>query len=46
MSVDDIKDYIQSNVDKNDSNALMDDNKQVNADNLSSDLQDELDTSQ
>lgn len=46
VSVDDIKDYIQSNVDQNDSHALMDDSKQVNADNLSSDLQDELDTSQ
>lgn len=46
VSVDDIKDYIQSNVDQNDSHALMDESKQVNADNLSSDLQDELDTSQ
>jgi hypothetical protein len=46
VSVDDIKDYIQSNVDQNDSHVLMDDSKQVNADNLSSDLQDELDTSQ
>lgn len=46
VSVDDIKDYIRSNVDQNDSHALMDDSKQVNADNLSSDLQDELDTSQ
>lgn len=46
VSVDDIKDYIQSNVDQNDSHALMDESKQVNADNLSSDLLDELDTSQ
>jgi len=46
VSVDDIKDYIQSNVDQNDSHVLMDDSKQVNTDNLSSDLQDELDTSQ
>lgn len=46
VSVDDIKDYIQSNVDQNDSHALIDESKQVNADNLSSDLQDELDTSQ
>ena len=46
VSVDDIKDYIRSNVDQNDSHALMDESKQVNADNLSSDLQDELDTSQ
>ena len=46
VSVDDIKDYIQSNVDQNDSHTLMDESKQVNVDNLSSDLQDELDTSQ
>jgi len=46
VSVNDIKDYIQSNVDQNDSHALMDDSKKVNVDNLSSDLQDELDTSQ
>jgi hypothetical protein len=46
VSVDDIKDYIQSNVDQNDTHALIDESKQVNADNLSNDLQDELDTSQ
>ncbi|MBV8389629.1 MAG: hypothetical protein JO080_07515 [Mucilaginibacter sp.] len=43
ISVDDIKDYIQSNVDQ-DTHALMEESKQVNADNLSSDLQDELDS--
>ncbi|HTD42313.1 MAG TPA: hypothetical protein VK671_16900 [Mucilaginibacter sp.] len=46
ISVDDIKEYLQSNVDQNDTHTLIDESKQVNADNLSNDLQDELDTSQ
>lgn len=46
VSVDDIKDYLETNVDQNDTHTLIDESKQVNADNLSNDLQDELDTSQ
>lgn len=46
ISVDDIQDYLQLNVDPTDTRTLIDESKQVNADNLSKDLQDELDTSQ
>ena len=46
IPVDDIKSYLQLNIDPSDTRTLIDDSKQVNADNLSDDLQDELDTSQ
>ena len=47
IPVDDIKSYLQQNVDPTtDTRTLIDESKQVNADNLSDDLQDELDTSQ
>ena len=46
IPVDDIKSYLQLNVDPTDTRTLIDESKQVNADNLSNDLQDELDTSQ
>ena len=46
IPVDDIKDYLQQNIDPTDTRTLIDESKQVNADNLSNDLQDELDTSQ
>ena len=46
IPIEDIKSYLQLNVDPTDTRTLIDDNKQVNADNLTNDLQDELDTSQ
>jgi hypothetical protein len=46
IPVEDIKSYLEQNVDPTDTHTLIDDSKQVNADNLSNDLQDELDTSQ
>jgi len=46
IPVEDIKSYLQQNVDPTDTRTLIDDSKQVNADNLTDDLQDELDTSQ
>ena len=46
IPVDEIKNYLKDNVDQTDTRTLIDDSKQVNADNLSNDLQDELDTSQ
>jgi len=44
ISVDDIQDYLQLHLDANDNRALIDEGKQVDADNLSRDLQDALDT--
>lgn len=44
IPIDEIKDYLQTNGDQTDTRGLMDESKQVNADNLSNDLQDELDT--
>jgi hypothetical protein len=46
IPVDEIKNYLQQNVDATDTRTLIDESKQVNAGNLSDDLQDELDTSQ
>ena len=46
IPVDEIKNYLQQNVDATDTRTLIDESKQVNAGNLSNDLQDELDTSQ
>jgi hypothetical protein len=46
IPVDEIKTYLQQNVDATDTRTLIDESKQVNAGNLSNDLQDELDTSQ
>jgi hypothetical protein len=46
IPVEDIKSYLQQNVDPTDTRTLIDDSKEVNADNLTNDLQDELDTSQ
>jgi hypothetical protein len=46
IPVDEIKNYLKDNDDQTDTRTLIDDSKQVNADNLSNDLQDELDTSQ
>jgi len=46
IPVDDIQNYLQLNVDPTDTRTLIDESKQVNADNLNTDLQDELDTSQ
>ncbi|MGZ3751073.1 MAG: hypothetical protein ACXVB0_22235 [Mucilaginibacter sp.] len=46
IPVDEIQNYLQLNVDATDTRTLIDESKQVNADNLSNDLQDELDTSQ
>ncbi|HEY4198183.1 MAG TPA: hypothetical protein VGM63_21730 [Mucilaginibacter sp.] len=46
IPVEDIKSYLQLNVDPTDTRTLIDDSKQVNADDLTNDLQDELDTSQ
>jgi hypothetical protein len=44
VPIDEIKSYLQLNVDATDTRTLIDESKQVNADNLSNDLQDELDT--
>jgi hypothetical protein len=46
IPVNEIQNYLQLNVDPTDTRTLIDESKQVNADNLSNDLQDELDTSQ
>jgi hypothetical protein len=46
IPVNEIQDYLQLNVDPTDTRTLIDESKQVNADNLSNNLQDELDTSQ
>ncbi len=46
VPVDEIRNYLQQNIDPSDTRTLIDESKQVNADNLNSDLQDELDTSQ
>jgi hypothetical protein len=46
IPVDEIRNYLQQNIDPSDTRTLIDESKQVNADNLNSDLQDELDTSQ
>lgn len=47
IPVGEIQDYLQLNVDpSDDTRTLIDESKQVDADNLSNDLQDELDTSQ
>ncbi|MDB5024624.1 MAG: hypothetical protein JWP78_2379 [Mucilaginibacter sp.] len=46
IPVNDIQNYLQLNVDPADTRTLIDESKQVNADNLSNNLQDELDTSQ
>lgn len=44
ISVDDIQTYLQSQLDANDTHTLMDESKQIDAENLSKDLQDALDT--
>lgn len=46
IPVDEIQSYLQLNIDQADTRTLIDESKQVNADNLRNDLQDELDTSQ
>jgi hypothetical protein len=47
IPVNDIQNYLQLNIDaSDDARTLIDESKQVDADNLSNDLQDELDTSQ
>ncbi|MEO6851762.1 MAG: hypothetical protein ABI203_11370 [Mucilaginibacter sp.] len=44
LPIGDIQSYLQLNVDASDTRTLIDESKQVNAENLSNDLQDELDT--
>lgn len=44
IPIGDIQNYLKMNVDATDTRTLIDESKQVNADNLSNDLQDELDT--
>jgi hypothetical protein len=44
IPIGDIQNYLKMNVDATDTRTLLDESKQVNADNLNNDLQDELDT--
>ncbi len=44
IPIDEIQSYLKLNVDATDTRSLIDESKQVNTDNLSNDLQDELDT--
>jgi hypothetical protein len=43
IPVDEIKDYLELNIDANDTRGLMDNDKQINTDALDADLQDYID---